>query len=208
MHNESNESQSPYLDDEWIVKFESLDKPYKDFYKDDIYYTNIHFFYVNRNNDIDKIKQELFLFSKPNVITREEVIGLLKKYSFDNDKRYTLLSILKYNVTLNENDVTDYLYKHNNNNDDNNYNSDNNNNDDNINDVFLTKITNIDAISFEKSISMFHDVNDLLFVFFEKSTELKKNNNTITKKIYLHSNHMRKNMRKKMRKTIKKQYKD
>lgn len=189
-------SPSPYLDDEWIVKFETQDKPYKDFYKDDVYYTNIHFFYVNRNNDIEKMKQEIFLFSKPNLITREEVIGILKKYSFDNDKRYTLLSILKYNITLNENEVTDYLYK-----DDNHIDTNNNDNND---DIFLTKITNIDAIRFDKSISMFHDLNDLLFVFFEKSTELKHNNNAITKKIYLHS----KNMKKKMRKTIKKQYKD
>ena len=172
------------LNDEWIKHFEKTDKLYQDFYKDDLYYTNIHYIYVNRINEIEKIKQEAFLMSNPNYISREEILGLLKKNSTDNDRNYTVLSILKYNITLDVEDIQSFLKitsTH-------------------IGDKFLLPIKNIDAITFEKSIHMFHDLNDLIFVFYEKSKELiKKNPNNITKKIILISNTNKK--------TIKKRYK-
>jgi hypothetical protein len=48
---------------------------------------------------------------------------------------------------------------------------------------------------------MFHDLNDLIFIFYEKSNEIKKrDDNNSTKKVILNSNNKRK--------TIKKLYKD
>jgi hypothetical protein len=171
------------LNDEWINNFEKTDKLYQDFYKDDLYYVNLKFIYVNRENEIEKIKQESFLMSIPNYISREEIIQILKDSAIDNNKRYSLLSILKYNILLDADEVKNFLL----------YSNEERN--------YLNIVKNIDAISFEKSISMFQDLNDLIFVFYEKSLELKKvNPNNITKKIYLHSNANRK--------TIKKRYKD
>ena len=92
MHNE--------LNDEWINNFEKTDRLYQDFYKDDVYYVNLKFVYVNRENEIEKINQESFLMSTPNYISREEIIQILKDSSTDNNKRYSLLSILKYNILL------------------------------------------------------------------------------------------------------------
>jgi hypothetical protein len=174
------------LNDDWIHNFEKTDKLYQDFYKDRLYYTNVNFFYVNRNNDIEKIKQESFLMSEPNFISREEIIGLLKKNSIENGKRYTLLSILKYNITLDVDDITEFLTSH----DVSCY-----------NEKFLTHINHIDSITFGNSINMFHDLNDLILIFYEKSTELKTFNSlNATKKIYLKSNTNKK--------TIRKQYKE
>ena len=147
------------LDDDWIHTFENSDKLYKDFYKDNLYYINLKVLYINRDNEIDKIKQESLLMSKPNTILYNEILEILKKKSMDNDKRYTLISILKYNK-------------------------------------------NIDSIVFEKSINMFHDLNDLILVFFEISNELKKKDpNNSTKKIYLRSFNTNK-------KTIKNRFKE
>ena len=172
------------LNDDWINNFEKTDKLYQDFYKDDLYYTNLQIIYVNRNNEIEKIKQESFLMTKPNYISREEILEILKNNSIDNGRRYTLLTILKYNVTLDADDISGFLK--------------NKNNDD----IFLTVVKNIDAISFEKSINMLQDLNDIILIFYEKSDELKKlNPNNITKKIYLTNLNTRK-------KTIRKQYKD
>ena len=149
------------LNDDWISDFEKTDKLYQEFYRDDLYYINLKFIYVNRSNEIEKIKQESFLMSIPNFILREEILQILKKSSQDNERNYSLLSILRYNNIL----------------------------------------KNIDTISFEKTINMFHDLNDLVFIFYEKSHELKKKNpNICTKKIYIHSNTYKK--------TIKKRYKD
>jgi len=170
------------LNDDWINNFEKTDKLYQDFYKDDLYYTNLQIVYVNRCSEIEKIKQESFLMTTPNFISREEILEILKKNSNDNGRRYTLLTILKYNITLDADDVIGFLK----------------NNDEN---AFLTVVKNIDSIKFERTINMLQDLNDLVFIFYEKSTELKKPNpNNVTKKKYLSP--------KTNKKTIKKQYKD
>lgn len=170
------------LNDDWIHSFEDTDKLYKEYYKDDLYYINLKIIYINTCSEIDKIKQESFLMTKPNKILYEEIVEILKKNSMDNNKRYSLLSILKYNITLEPDEINCYLQK--------NYSS-----------TFLTAIKNIDSITFEKSINMFHDLNDLILVLYEKTDEDNiKNHNNFTKKIYLRSSNNKK--------TIKKRYKD
>jgi hypothetical protein len=175
------------LDDDWIKKFENVDAEYKDFYKDDLYYVNLTFIYVNRENEIEKIKHESFLLSKPNHILREEILQILKKSSNEDERRYSLLALLKYNITMEPDDIQKYISF-----------------DTDINAVetnYLSVIKNIDSIPFDKTISMMHDLNDLILVFYEKSLELReKNLNSLTKKIYLrHTGN---------KKTLKKQYKD
>ena len=171
------------LDDDWIYEFEKTDKLYEDFYKDNLYYVNLRVIYINRGNEIDKIKHETFLLNNKNKISHEEVIGILKKNSIDNERKYSLLSILRYNIVLEPDEITNYLL--------------NNNNPD-----YLSVIKNIDDITFDKSITMFHDLNDLILIFYEKSNEIIKNNsNNNTKKIYLRSLNTNK-------KTLKKRYKD
>ena len=175
-----------YLDDEWINNFEKTDKLYEDFYKDDLYYINLRILYINRNNEIDKIKHESFLLTTKNYISREEILGILKNNSTDNETNYSLLSILKYNINLEPDEVKNYLKNY-------------NENDKYCN--YLSAIKNIDAILFEKSITMFHDLNDLIFIFHEKSKELvNQNKNNISRK------HL--NSSKPSKKTIKNRYKD
>ena len=173
------------LNDDWINNFEDNDKLYKDFYKDNLYYVNIDFIYINKDNEIEKIKQDSFLMSEQNSIKRDELIGLLKRNSIDNDKRYSLLSILKYNITLDADEIKNFLMA----------------SDLSLyNEQFLTVNKHIDTIFFEKSINMFQDLNNLYFIFYEKTKEVKNRElNSITKKIYLgiYAN----------KKTIKKQYK-
>jgi hypothetical protein len=155
------------LNDDWIQHFEKTDKLYQDFYRDDLCYINLKIIYVNKNSEIEKIKHESFLMSSPNYISREEMIGILKKNTIDNKRKYTLMSILKYVVNLEPDEIKYFLSNTNH------Y-------------PFLKVIKNIDAITFEKSINMFQDLNDLILVFFEKSTETKSANN-YTKKIFLNS---------------------
>lgn len=170
------------LNDDWIKNFENNDILYQDFYKDDLYYINLRVIYINRNNEIDKIKNQSFLLTKPNTILREEVIGILKNNSIDNGVRYRLLSIMRYNIILEPDDIKNYLMKKETNH-------------------YLSVIKNIDNITFDKSISMFQDLNDLIFVFYEKSNEIiDKETNNNTKKIYLRCLNSKK--------TLKKRYKD
>lgn len=180
----------------WIEDFENDDKLYKDFYTDDVYFTNIHYIYINKNNEIEKIKEQSFLMSTPNYILRDELLKILKSNSFENDKRYSVLSILKINIVIKPEEIKNFLI-------DINY--------DRYGESFITHIKNFDNISFEKTINMFHDLNDLIIIFHEKinknpnyignkqSVNEQNGSNNITKKINLLSTH---------KKTIRKQYKD
>ena len=171
------------LDDEWIKNFDNNDRLYQDFYKDDLYYVNLRVIYINRDNEIEKLKQESFLLSNPNYISNEEIVEILKKNSIDNDKRYSLLSILRYNITLEPDEVKHYLLN-------------------GENKDYLSVIKNIEAIQFNKTINMFHDLNDLILIFYEKTREISNQEiNNKTKKIYLRS--LTSNKR-----TLKKLYKD
>ena len=98
---------------------------------------------------------------------------------------------LKYNITLDSDDIKHFITeKH------------TNKNKDIPDNRFLTTIKNIDAITFEKSIHMFQDLNDLFFIFYEKpNTSNKLTPNNVTRRIYLNS-------RSSHKRTIRKQYKD
>jgi len=148
-----------------------------------LYYINLKIIYISKNNEIEKIKNESLLLSSPNYISREQMLGILKNNSIDNERRYTLLSILKYIITLEPEDIKTFL-----------------NTPEGFSFLHLTK--NIDAIHFEKTISMFQDLNELILIFYENTNTNKiKNVNTITKRIFLRSLGSKK-------KTIKKQYKE
>ena len=180
-NNDSNITNE--LDDDWLHCFDKVDDLYKDFYKDNVYYVDIKILYVNRQNEIEKIKESPFLMSTPNCICREEILEILKKCSLEDDRKYSLLSILRYNILLEPDEVKQYLHNH----------SDKN---------YLNIIKNIDAVYFGKTISMFQDLNDIILIFYEKSNELKEiDPNRCTKRIYLRSLNGKK-------KTIKKRYKD
>jgi len=182
-NNEFNLEEDKKLNDDWIKHFDEVDELYKDFYKDDNYYVDLKFIYVNRENEIEKIKHIPFLMSKPNCINREEILEILKKSAMEDNRKYSLLSILRYNILLEPDEIKHYLL-------------------DSIETNYLNVIKNIDTIYFDKTINMLQDLNDVILIFYEKSEELKKNNpNTCTKRIYLRSLSSKK-------KTIRKQYKD
>ena len=183
---DSDSTESEVLNDDWINKFEKVDELYKDFYKDNVYFVDLKVVYVNRANEIEKIKQAPFLMSRPNCITREEILEILKTSAMEDNRKYSLLSILRYNILLEPDEIKNYLLD---------------TSEDDTN--FLNIIKNIDTIYFEKTISMFQDLNDIILIFYEKSGELKQvDPNTCTKRVYLGRSLSSK------KKTIKKRYKD
>jgi hypothetical protein len=170
---ENNEEYEQQLDDSWIHDFEKNDKPYNDFYKDNNFYVMIDFIYVNKENNIEKLNQEIFIMKDKNIISREEIIGIIKRNSIQNGNNYSLLSIIKYNVTLNPEDVYFFLETK----------------EQDYNIRFFTILKHIDTIFFEKTINMFQDLNTLFIIFYEKDKVSLKNamtnTNNSTKKIYL-----------------------
>jgi hypothetical protein len=191
-----------HLDDSWIRQFKKEDTLYQDFYKDDVYFVNLRVLYINHHCEIEKIKETSLLLSEKNKILQEELIHLIKLHSIDQEKRYSLLSMLKYNLLLNPDDVADFLkYNHE-------Y--------DSRREKDLSIVKNIDHILFERTISTFQDLNELMLVFYEKEHTNTKNTNTTktntnnqTKKVFIrkeHKEHKYKEHKQSKTKTYKKWY--
>jgi len=187
------------LDTSWIEEFEREEKEYKSYYREDLQSIKVHCIYVNKNNDIDKIKEERIFMRQPNYLSGDQVLTLIKKNAIQDHVKYSLLSILKYNITLEPINLKTFIK----------YKADIRSQ----GDEFLTSIKKIDSISFEKTISMFQDLNDLFILFYEAESrqedpqnpqantkEEKSKDLAKTKKIYLkYSNTKRKTIRKQLK---------
>ena len=141
------------VSDEWVTTFEKEDAFFKDFYKENIYYSKVHTLYVNCQQELDLVKEETFLFSKPNIITKDEINDILKGKSVHSGKSYKLGNVMKYNIKINPETVIscslpDY-------------------------DTYLEEVPHIETIHFDKTISLFQDLTDLFFIFYEKGQKVK-----------------------------------
>jgi hypothetical protein len=168
---EENTEEVSDLDTSWINEFEKVDKDYASFYLEDLNYIKITILYINNLNEIENIKEEKMLMSKPNYISREEIIGILKRNSVKKDKKFTIMTMLKYNFDLEPVDVRNFLL----------------NNGDNS--TYLSVVKDVDEIALNRTISMFQDLNNLIIIFYEneKIKTEKKSENGKTKRIYFSS---------------------
>jgi hypothetical protein len=155
------DDENDILDTDWITKFENIDNSYNIFYLDDVNSIKVKCVYINKENEIEKMKQENMVLAKPNYLSREEVMGIIKH---NIHGRYGLLSILKYNINLDPAQVKSFVTTR------------------QYEDTFLTTIKNIDAITWDMTISMFQDLNEVIFFFYEKSGS---HSNNVTRKIWL-----------------------
>jgi hypothetical protein len=190
MDNDNNDTIED-LDLSWIHEFEKIDNEYKIYYTEELSFIRIHSIYVNNNNDIEKIREEKILLKTPGILQKEELLSIIKHNSFSNEIKYSLLSILKFNINLEPIHLKTFLRNKN----------------PSIGAPFLQSIKNLDTIKFEKSITMFHDINEILIIFHQKinksmqpSSEIKNVSNR-TKKVFINSNPKKKTKKKELKET-------
>jgi hypothetical protein len=144
--NTNNDEDIPDLDVSWLEDFDNLDDEYKNYYREDLSFINCFFIYVDSQNNIERIKEEKILFKDVGILTKGELLAIIKHNRMFNDVKYSLISILNYVINIEPKYLNTFLkneqkYQ------------------------FLQKITNIDEIHFDKSITTFHDINSLIFLF-------------------------------------------
>jgi hypothetical protein len=171
------------LDSTWLHEFDNLDKEYKSYYAEEPTFIRCHSIYINKLNEIEKIKEDQILFKTPSILPKEELLAIIKHNSFSNEIKYSLLSILKYNLNCDPKFLKTFLKSKK-----------------NIGSSYLQSITNIDTIKFDKTISMFHDINDLFLLFYEKSKKISSS--SITKKHFHSLNTNKKTKRKPFKELI------
>ena len=150
------------LDTDWIEEYEKMEGEYNDFYKEQLESVNLFLVYVNRENEVFHIKNENILL-EDGVLKKENLIYLIREHRIYNTKTFSPLSLLKYNISLDPEDVKKFIItptKYD----------------------FITSERYINSIEWEDSISLFHDLNSLHIIFYEKSLSNKHNR---TKKIYI-----------------------
>lgn len=182
-YNEYDSDDSDNLNDNWIKDFEEEDTPYIDFYKEEVDNVKIYVIYVNKKNKIFHIKKDNMIV-QDKTISKETLIKMIKHFLYYNKTKYNPLSILKYNIDLEPDNVIKYIDSCNDLNDkktapgeilkkdpENNFN-------------FLTEIKSIKDIYWEDTISMFKNLNAMYFIFYEKVPKKKVN---LTKKIRINN---------------------
>jgi hypothetical protein len=152
------------FDNSWIEQFELSEMEYSSFYKEKIESIKLNYIYVDENNQIDCINQENFLVENGK-IDKDKIIDIIRINRNRGKMKYKLISILKYNITLEPDHIKNYI------------------NDDEFNDDFLSKIDVLQDVYFKDTINLFHDLNCLYFIFCDKKS--RENKNKLTKKILL-----------------------
>lgn len=153
------------LDNSWINNYETLEKDYFFFYKEQVDNINLYFIYINNNNEINLITQENVSISKK--LEKKFIYKIIKKKKYNNGINYKLISLLKYNILLEPENIKNFL--------NNEFNENNN--------IFLIPIYKIEDIEFEDTITLFKDLNSLFFVFFDNSNSNIIYNHKLNKKI-------------------------
>ena len=170
------------IDFSWIDEFENLDKEYKDYYTEDLTAIKTHCIYVNKNNEIERVLEDTLLLKTPGLLSKEEIVSLIKHNMICNQVKYSLLYILKFNINLDPIYLKTFIKSK-----------------DPLSVIgsqFLQSVKNIDDIKFDKSISMFHDLNDISIIFYNKSSLTTADHNRLgTRKIYIHSSSFKKTKR-------------
>jgi hypothetical protein len=127
------------------------------------------YIYINHVNEVDKVSQEIYKMETPNLISKEEIIKLLKNNINTREiKKYTISSLLQYNVDIETGEYAEnYLNE--------NYQMDN------LNLLpFLYIIKEIRNIYWKPSLPVFKELNELFIIYYE-NLEIKNNN--ITRRI-------------------------
>lgn len=159
------------LDTSWLSEFEKMNKENQICYTENLLFVKVNYIYVNCNQEITNVGEEKYFFKKTNTMTKEDLIGLIKRSNIINHRKYSLLSILKYNINIEPHNLKLFFKSKT-----------------NIGNTYLQSIKNIDDIVFEKSINIFHDLNNVIIIFIEKDSNISKSNSSVlnaTKRIYI-----------------------
>jgi len=153
------------MDFSWIDEYEKDE--YHDLYKSTVESVEINFLYVNKTNELFYIKTERVLLDEGKM-SGGALIFLLKQNMIYNRKKFSPLSIIKFNIDIAPDDVNKFLE-----------------NSEDFN--FITHERYLNDLHWRDTITLFQELNALYIIFHEK------NGNNKTKRITI-TNHKRKNI--------------
>lgn len=142
------------IEKSWIKNFKHQDKKLES----SIFDIKLIFLYINKNKELEYIKEGSSYILQSPFFDKKDIIKNIKENSVIHKKNYKLLSLLKFNIDIDTENLEDFL-------------SENHNRD------YMSNLTNLDNIEFNKTSKMFNDLNNLFFIFYETPT-IRSNNTT------------------------------
>ncbi len=192
---EETDAEDEKIDTSWIANFKSEEESYNHFYKEPLPSIMLYVLYVNTHKELIHVDIHRCLLAENGWLKRDRIIALIKQYQMRESVKYKLNSILRYNIDLNPDEITAYASNagtgagtstSNAGTDDTNR--------------FLTAEKYLDDIHFNDSITMFHDLNALYFLFSEEKVQPASVNQTKRITLAMKKN---KTMRNKYKKNLK-----
>jgi hypothetical protein len=112
---------------------------------------NIYITYVNLENEIEIIsRKKLYIENKQNMITRNQLVDVIKSNQRRNNIQYKLMSIMVYNVNVTPETLSDYIEKP-------------------EDFISLFTLSRVDSFELQSTISILKEFNAMYFFFFEVS---------------------------------------
>jgi hypothetical protein len=157
------------FDSDWIDEYVKEEKIYSQFYNSSVENIKLYFIYVNKYNTIENILQEKIIIDN-GLLNKDRILYLIKNKKIKNNIKYKLISLLKYNITLEPEYINQFINSK-------------------MNQTYLTNINILEDIYFQKTITILQNLNSLFFIFNEINNDnptfhSKENKNIFTKKIY------------------------
>jgi len=185
------------LDTSWLNNFKKAEANYNAYYKEHVTSVNVFLLYVNKANELIAVDKKHCLLEEAN-IKKERIIKLIKDYQWRDEVKYKLDSLLRFNMDLNPEEISDFVYEsashesashepveH----------------ESASHGRFLSTEKYLQDIHYNSSIPIFHDLNAFYVLFLEEHTQPKMNQ---TKRIKMTVKH-KKTMRNKKNLKIKKE---
>jgi hypothetical protein len=176
-----NESDDETLDTSWLDEFKQAEASYNNFYKEPVNSIRLYMLYINELKEIVLCVKNRYKLDAQNCLTRERILPLIQHYQQQNGQQYKLHSLLRYNIDLNPEEISDY-----------------------VNETvplssqrFLTTEKYLDDIPYKDSITMFHNLNALYFIFYEVPKKACNQSNTKRIKLVTHTAKTKRNNHKK-----------
>ena len=140
------------LNCDWTDDFDKEEHFFNEFYKENVQNLQMFCYYVNKDNELFHIKKDILTIDN-GLLKRGDLIYQLRKNRIYNNKNFQLLSILKYNINIEPVDIQFFL-------------------NDTENDQFLNTEKYIDDIKWDDTITLFQDLNSIIFIYNEKLSSL------------------------------------
>ena len=147
------------IDDKWLRDFKEQEKDYNDFYKEKPTSINLYFIYVNNQNVVEFFKNDKYLLNQEHIaksdnaiLQKDVLLSIIKKNISLNGRNYKLISLLKFNLDVEPEDIINMTLDKQNGSD------------------YLSSEKEIKDIVFYDTICIFQDINSLFFVYQDRLT--------------------------------------